>query len=98
MEFKFSKLGKRIVFRCLRGNKMAAQHTACILRNQQGKHTFAKENFKKISVQKKSKSVKSLRYMDEFFPNNDFSLLESYQLYIIAQYEARNCCKIEAAI
>ena len=31
-----------------------------------------------------------------FFPNNDFLLLESCQLYIIAKYKA--CCKIEAFI
>ena len=37
--------------------------------------------------------------MDEFLlPTNDFSLLESCQLYIIAKYKASNCCKIEAAI
>ena len=33
-----------------------------------------------------------------FFPNNDFSLLESCQLYIIAKYKASNCCKIEEVI
>ena len=33
-----------------------------------------------------------------FSPINDFSLLESCQLYIIAKYKASNCCKIEAAI
>ena len=27
-----------------------------------------------------------------------FSLLESRQLYIIAKYEASNCCKVEAVI
>ena len=37
--------------------------------------------------------------MDEFFsPTNGFSLLERYQLYIIAKYKASNCCKIEAVI
>ena len=29
---------------------------------------------------------------------NDFSLLESCQLYIIAKYKASNCCKIEGVI
>ena len=44
-------------------------------------------------------SVKSLRNMDKcFFPTNDFSLLESCQLYIIAKYKTSNCCKIEAFI
>ena len=33
-----------------------------------------------------------------FFPTNDFSLLESCQLYIIAKYKASSCCKIEAFI
>ena len=32
-----------------------------------------------------------------FFLTNHFSLLESYQLHIIAKYKARNCYKIEAA-
>ena len=37
--------------------------------------------------------------MDEFFfPTNDFGLLESCQLYIITQYKASNCSKIEAVI
>ena len=33
-----------------------------------------------------------------FFPTNDFSLLESCQLNIIAKYKTSNCCKIEAVI
>ena len=33
-----------------------------------------------------------------FFPTNDFSLLESCNLYIIAKYKPRNCWKIEAVI
>ena len=35
-----------------------------------------------------------------FFPTNDFSVLESYQLHIIAKYKASNCnyCEIEAVI
>ena len=33
-----------------------------------------------------------------FFPTNDFSLLESCQLYIIAKYKTSNCCKTEAFI
>ena len=33
-----------------------------------------------------------------FFPNNDFSLLESCQPYIIAKCNASNRCKIEAVI
>ena len=33
-----------------------------------------------------------------FFPTNDFSLLGSCQLYIIAKYKASNCCKKEAVI
>ena len=33
-----------------------------------------------------------------FFPINDFSLLESCQLDILAKYKASNCCKIEAVI
>ena len=34
----------------------------------------------------------------DFFPTNDFCLLESCQLYIIAKYKASNCCKIEEVI
>ena len=33
-----------------------------------------------------------------FFPTNDFSLIEGCQLYIIAHHKTSNCCKIEAAI
>ena len=33
-----------------------------------------------------------------FFPTNDFSLLESCQLYVISKYKASNCCQIEAVI
>ena len=32
------------------------------------------------------------------FPTNDFSLLESCQLYILAKYKASSCCKIKAVI
>ena len=54
---------------------------------------------KEISAYKKSKSVKSLKYMDEvFFPTNDFSQLESCQLYMTANYKPSNCCKIETVI
>ena len=31
-------------------------------------------------------------------PTNDFSLLQSCRLYIIAKYKASNCCKTEAFI
>ena len=69
---------------------LAAQGTIYALR---------KRKWKRKSVKKKSKSLKSLKYMDEyFFPTNDFSLLESCQLYITANYKAHNCCKIEAVI
>ena len=37
--------------------------------------------------------------MDDFFlPSNDFPLLESCQLYLIAKCKLSNCCKIEAVI
>ena len=37
--------------------------------------------------------------MDKFFfPTDDFSLLESCHLYIIANYKAINCCKVESVI
>ena len=37
--------------------------------------------------------------MDEyFFPTNEFSLLETCQLYIIAKYKTSNCCKIEEVV
>ena len=37
--------------------------------------------------------------MDEFFfPTNEFSLLESCKLYIIAKYKPSSRCKIEAVI
>ena len=53
--------------------RLAAQSTAYVLCNQKGKQEFVKGN-----EIKKSKSVKSLRYTDEFFfPIVRFSLLES---------------------
>ena len=46
------------------------------------------------ALQKKSKSVKSLKYMDEFFSlTNDFSLLESYPVYKIAKYKPATVVK-----
>ena len=91
MEFKFSKLVKIIVFRCLRANKTVG----C----SECRHLSKKMKKYEKNEKKKTKSVKSLRYMDELFlPTNDFSLLENCQLYIIAKYEASNCCKIEAVI
>ena len=33
-----------------------------------------------------------------FFPTNDFSLVGSCLLYIIAKYKASSCCKIEPVI
>ena len=61
MEFKFPKVVKIIGFSCLRANKNG-------LRHWQGKHVFVKEKkIKQTNDQKKSKSVKSLRYMDEIF-------------------------------
>ena len=49
MEFKFSKLVKNIVFRCLRANEtqLDAQSTAYALRNQQGKQAFENNIFVK---------------------------------------------------
>ena len=79
MEFTFSKLVKMRV------------STAYASRNRQGKPAFIKENEK--TEKQKSKSVKFLRYTDEFFfPTNDCTLLESCQLYILAKYKASNCC------
>ena len=46
-----------------------------------------------------SKSVKLLRYMNQFFfLDCDFSLLESCLLYINAKYKASYCFKIKAVI
>ena len=88
--------------------RLAAQRTAYALRNWPGKQEKKRKNEKKEkkmkkkkkkSEKKKSKSAKSLRYMGEFFsPTNDFSILDSCQLYIIVKFEASNCCKIEAVI
>ena len=107
MEFKFSNISwirsKTLFWGVSQPTKRSAtQSTAYILRNLESKHAFFRENEKKQerqNVKKKSKSVKSLRHTDEFFfPTNDFSLLESCQLYLIAKYKASNCCKIEAVI
>ena len=74
---------------------LAAQSTAYASRNWQGKQVFVKEN---ENNEKKSKYLKSLRYMDDFFSTNDFSLLKSRHLYIIVKYKVINCCKTEADI
>ena len=34
----------------------------------------------------------------KFFPNNEFSLLESCQPYIIEKYNTSNSCKMEVVI
>ena len=51
-----------------------------------------------VSEPTKRLAAQSTAYMDDFFPTNDFSLLESCQLYLIAKYKASNFCKIEAVI
>ena len=49
MEFKFSKLVKSIVLRCLRANKtLVTQSITYALRNRQRKHAFVKENEKNM--------------------------------------------------
>ena len=85
MEFKFSKLVKIIVFRCLQANKRLAaqsiQHTLCV--TEKVHRHLSKKVTQAFVKKKKILTVKSLRYMDEvFFPTNDFLLLESYRLYI----------------
>ena len=47
--------------------RFAAQITGYAFLNRQGKQAFVKENETNICVKKKSKPVKSLKYMDEFF-------------------------------
>ena len=77
--------------------QLADQNTAYALRNRQGNQAFAKENEKKnICIKEICKIVEIHGWI--FFPTNDFSLLESCQLYIIAKYKTSNCCKIEATI
>ena len=53
-------------------------------------------------MKKKGKEIEMCKDLELygliFFPSNDFSLLESCQLYIIAKYKASNSCKIEAII
>ena len=81
-----------------------SQQNGWLLRVQQTLCVTDKVNkpFVKENEEKKSKSVKSLRYMDEFFPELyptvDFSLHECCQLYIISKYKATNCCKIEGVL
>ena len=76
---------------------LADQSTTYVLCNCKGKQAFVKENEKKNEKdeKKKSKSVKFLRYMDEFLSQlmtSHYLKVTSY--YIIAKYKARNCCKI----
>ena len=69
---------------------MATRSTASNFRNRQGKHAFV--------CAKEIQIIEILEiYLWSFFLTNHFSLLESYQLHIIAKYKARNCYKIEAA-
>ena len=57
--------------------QLLARSTSYALRKRQGKQAFVNKNEKKISVQKKSKFIKSLRYMVElFFSTNDFHYLK----------------------
>ena len=77
---------------------MAAQSTANALRNRQGKQAFVIENEKNICL-KEILICKILeKYELFFFPTNDFLLLESCLLYVIAKNKASNCCKLEAVI
>ena len=57
MEFKFSKLVKAIVFRCLRAKKRLAVYSTAnsTLHNWQGKQAFVKENDQKQKNEKKWK-------------------------------------------
>ena len=98
MEFKFSKLVKNIVARCLQAKKkknnllLRVQHTLCVtdkLNWQLPKKTKKKE---------KSKSVNYLRYMDEFFSRlMNFPYLKvACSIYNSKVYSS--CCKIEAPI
>ena len=69
-KFRFSKfLSIRSKALCLGVSEptkwLAAQSAAYVLRNRQGKHAFIKKMKKNICVI----YVKSLRYMDEFFPD-----------------------------
>ena len=97
LESKFLKLVKIIVFKGSPSQQndwlLRGQHTLCAT-DKVNRHLSKKIQKTKKNEKKRSKSVKSLRYMDGFF----FPTNESYQLYIIAKYEASNCCKIEAAI
>ena len=77
---------------------LTVQHTLCVT-NKLSVYLSNKVEKKGNKMKKKTKSVTSLRFMDDFFfPTNDFSLLESCQLHIITMYKASNCCKIEAVI
>ena len=69
---------------------MATRSTASNFRNRQGKHAFVCA--KEIQINE----ILEI-YVWFFFLTNHFSLLESYQLHIIAKCKARNCYKIEAA-
>ena len=58
MGFKFSKLVKSIVFRCLQTTKrLAAQVTAYALRNWQGKQAFVKKKMKKQEKKLEEKNL-----------------------------------------
>ena len=100
MEFKFSKLSLiRSKALCLEISELTkrqlrVQRRLCVTDN------VNRHRSKKI---KKTICVKQICKILEicgltFLPTNDFSLLESCQLKIIANYKASNCFKTEAVI
>ena len=86
MEFKSSKLVKSIVFRCLQSKETVV----CLKYSMRFVLLKVKEN------KKMSKSVKSSKYMDDFFSRIMTSLY--LKVYLITKYKAIYCCKIQAVI
>ena len=92
MEFEFSKfLATRSKSLCLGVFEptkwLAAQGTVRVLRHRLCKQVFVKENEKNISIKEACKILETVN----FFPANDYLLLESCQLYVIAMYKASDC-------
>ena len=85
---------------------LGVQHTLCLTDKPTRKTGFCQRKWKKkLPKNKQTNYVQEIEiskileiYGWIFFPANNYSLLESCQLYVIAKYKASSCCKIEAVI
>ena len=72
---------------------VAGQIIAYALHHQQGKQAFVKENKKPNNCVKEICKILEING-SMLFSTNDYSLLESFQSYIIVMYKASHCSRI----